>query len=369
MSESTLPSVPSALICRWGVEDRTVRKAFLALPAALYPPDRLPQKKSAERAILSGRHPLSGEFEIIPIVTLNEREAPLCRCLLTLYPGEDVGYVGFFESVGDPESARMTLNQAERLAARHGRTRLIGPLNASFWIGYRMKISRFDRTYTLEPYNREGYLSLWESAGYAVTDRYYSTLMRIPQREDSSMKCRQRLELIEKRGCTITAPTKRTFSRNLEEIYDLMIRVYAHFPTFRPISRDKFCHMFASLRHVLDFDMVKLAYREGRLVGFCVCVPDYGGLLHRDVGLVDLPKIRRIRRNPPGFVLLYTGIDPKEAGLGSALAECVKQELVKRKLPSVSALIHEGTVTGAYYRELAEGRIDYVLLEKRIDRL
>lgn len=356
----------SELTCRWGSRDAAVRKAFLALPAKLYDRSQLVQNIGTEKAILEGRHPLSGDFEAIPFVVTGGGGEALARCLLTLYPDDDRAYVGFFESVDNPQVSSYLLTHVEREAARLGKTKLTGPLNASFWIGYRMKINLFDSIYTAEPYNKDYYAALWEQAGFAVSERYYSVGLRIPTESDSSMKCRQRLERFQSRGYSVKPLTKASFDRSLGDIYDLLTRVYAHFPTFRPIAKEKFTEMFGSLRHVVCFDMVKLVYKRDALVGFSISIPNYRGLTHRKISLFSYLKIRRIKAHPDEFVMLYMGIAPEELGLGSAIAELVKQELVKKGLPSINALIHEGTVSGAYYRELATRKYEYVLMEKEI---
>ena len=113
--------------------------------------------------------------------------------------------------------------------------------------------------------------------------------------------------------------------------------------------------------------MVKLARKDGGLAGFFVCVPDYANLSHQSVTVGNLLRMLWIRRSRnKAYVLLYLGIDPAHPGLGSALSELVKRELVRKGARSISALIHEGKITGRLYRELAEETYEYALFERRI---
>lgn len=346
-----------------------VKRRFLGLPRRLYDKADYVQNIGLEKELLNGTHILSKYFSILPIVVLDGTGQTVSRCILTFYEGDPCAYIGFFDSVDDTGASDLLFAAAERHAAQRGKTKLAGPLNASFWIGYRLKTNRFGTVYTGEPYNKAYYAALWERAGFAVCDRYYSNELRIPTEADSSMKCRQRLQEIRSAGYMIRSPDRHTFERDLREVYRILIRSYSRFPMFKRIKEEEFYQMFMSLKMVLDYDLVKLAYREGILTGFFICIPDYGNLTHQGSALSNLPRLlwhkycRRKRR----YVLLYLGIDPKHPGVGAALAEVIKQELVKKKASSIGALIHQGNISGGFYKELAVSRYEYALFAKKID--
>lgn len=343
-----------------------VKRRFLELPRRLYGKKDNVQNPGLEKELLDGRHILSRYFSVVPIVVLDETGHAASRCLLTFYEEDPCAYLGFFESVNDKAASGRLFATAQRIAAQRGKSKLVGPLNASFWIGYRLKMNRFGTPYTAEPYNQAYYAALWEDAGFAVCDRYYSNALRVPEEADSSMKCRQRLQRIRDAGYLLRSPDKHTFESDLREVYRVLIRAYSRFPMFKRIEEDEFCQMFKSLETVLDFDLVKLAYREDVLAGFFICVPDYGNLTHQGAALRNLPGLlrRKYCRKGRRYVLLYLGIDPKHPGVGAALAEAVKQELVQKRAASIAALIHEGGISGGFYKELAVGRYEYALFAK-----
>ena len=344
-----------------------VKAHFLKLPRRLYHKNTYVQNINLEKQLLTGSHILSKYFSVILIVVLDEHKTAVSRCTLTLYTADPAAYIGLFESVNDQEATAVLFKTAEKLAKQNGKAKLVGPLNASFWIGYRLKTNKFDSVYTSEPYNKGYYSELWKSAGFEITDRYYSNALRVPKETDQSMKCRQRLQMVQDSGYEIHSPTKQTFSENLKEIYQLLIQVYSKFPMFKKIEEHEFCQLFQNLKFVLDFDFVKLIYKEKKLTGFFISVPDYKNLTHQKITIRSLLKILRIKNsNPQKYVLLYMGIDPKHPGLGSAMAELIKQELVKKHAYSIGALFHEGKISGEYYKELAVDRYEYVLFGKDI---
>ena len=344
--------------------DAFLRRRFLALPAELYPPERRTQDPETERRILAGTHPLSPDFTVYPFLALDKTGRPAARCLLTVYPGDGTGYVGFFESADDPDAARTVLDAAEAQARRLKKQRLVGPYDASFWIGYRFRTAGFRSTFTGEPNNRACYPRLWEHCGFAAAEHYFSNHMRVPTEADRSGKAAKRLERFRALDYDFGTMTAKTFDRDLGEIWALLTKLYSSFPGYRPITEAQFRALFAPMRHVLDFDMVLLVRKDAALAAFVICIPNYGTLTAGRITPRVLREIRAIRRSPTEYVIPYMGVAPEHAGLGNALAELLRQELMRRNARSISALIRDGKVTGGFYRVLKTHTSEYVLMAK-----
>ncbi len=341
-------------------------KGFLALPKALYPRERRTQDTKAERAILNGTHPLSGELTVRAYLAVDDGASPQGRCVLTYYPDDPAAYVGFFECVEDLDVCRALLSAAEAQARADGKEKLVGPLNASFWIGYRFKVENFDEHFTGEPDNLPYYADFWEACGFTVSERYYSNYLRSPTPEDPSEKWEKRLQRALDKGYEIRSLERGKFDEALRDIYRMLVRLYAKFPAFKLISEEQFTALFGSLKYVVDYECVLLGYKDGELAGFFVCVPNYGTLVDGDLSLRDLPAILRIRRNCKEYVILYIGVDRKHLGLGGAFAQTIRQIGQNKGAGSIAALIHEGNGSGVFFRELTTHTARYVLLEKAL---
>lgn len=341
-------------------------KGFLALPKTLYPRERRTQDTKAERAILNGTHPLSGEFTVRAYLAVDDGASPQGRCVLTYYPDDPAAYVGFFECVEDLDVCRALLSAAEAQARADGKEKLVGPLNASFWIGYRFKVENFDEHFTGEPDNLPYYADFWEACGFTVSERYYSNYLRSPTPEDPSEKWEKRLQRALDKGYEIRSLERGKFDEALRDIYRMLVRLYAKFPAFKLISEEQFTALFGSLKYVVDYECVLLGYKDGELAGFFVCVPNYGTLVDGDLSLRDLPAILRIRRNCKEYVILYIGVDRKHLGLGGAFAQTIRQIGQNKGAGSIAALIHEGNSSGVFFRELTTHTARYVLLEKAL---
>ncbi|MBR1826212.1 MAG: hypothetical protein IJ771_00660 [Clostridia bacterium] len=341
-------------------------KGFLALPKTLYPRERRTQDTKAERAILNGTHPLSGEFTVRAYLAVDDGASPQGRCVLTYYPDDPAAYVGFFECVEDLDVCRALLSAAEAQARADGKEKLVGPLNASFWIGYRFKVENFDEHFTGEPDNLPYYADFWEACGFTVSERYYSNYLRSPTPEDPSEKWEKRLQRALDKGYEIRSLERGKFDEALRDIYRMLVRLYAKFPAFKLITEEQFTALFGSLKYVVDYECVLLGYKDGELAGFFVCVPNYGTLVDGDLSLRDLPAILRIRRNCKEYVILYIGVDRKHLGLGGAFAQTIRQIGQNKGAGSIAALIHEGNSSGVFFRELTTHTARYVLLEKAL---
>ena len=341
-------------------------KGFLALPKALYPRERRTQDTKAERAILNGTHPLSGEFTVRAYLAVDDGASPQGRCVLTYYPDDPAAYVGFFECVEDLDVCRALLSAAEAQARADGKEKLVGPLNASFWIGYRFKVENFDEHFTGEPDNLPYYADFWEACGFTVSERYYSNYLRSPTPEDPSEKWEKRLQRALDKGYEIRSLERGKFDEALRDIYRMLVRLYAKFPAFKLISEEQFTALFGSLKFVVDYECVLLGYKDGELAGFFVCVPNYGTLVDGDLSLRNLPAILRIRRNCKEYVILYIGVDRKHLGLGGAFAQTIREIGQNKGAGSIAALIHEGNSSGVFFRELTTHTARYVLLEKAL---
>ncbi len=350
-------------------KDRRFERLFLALPKRLYTKETLTQNDNTERLILRGTHPLSGDFEIHPFLLLDERGKPAARCALTYYPQNKEAYLGFFECVKDIAACEIILNAVSEKAKNDGKTVITGPVDASFWIKYRFKTDHFDKPpYALEPYNREYYPEFWERCGFSPIQGYFSNQLRMPTADDHDPKCIKRFEAMTKRGYVIEYPTPENFEGKLREVFELLARLYSGFPCYTEISWEKFFGMYSSIKNVLCFDMAKLVCKDGKLAGFSISVPNFG---NASCGRLTLPKIRKIlqaKKHPSEFILIYMGVDDGHLGLGSMIAEAVKQSLEEKRCSAINALILDGKVTGeSYYNSsLTTDRYHYALYQKEL---
>ncbi len=318
------------------------------------------------RELLAGTHPLSRQCSVRAFVAYREGE-PAGRVLLTRYEGQPELYLGFFECVDDEQVSAGLFEAAERVAADVGATAIVGPVDASFWVRYRLKASGFENApYFSEPLNPPYYLRLFEAAGYAVSDTYVSHLFPGARPDQDFSAFEKHLDDLKARGVVIRSPHWWEWGRTLREIHGLLHELYSDFPVFAPIDYDDFRAIFRGFRLLADLSMVSIAHHEGEAVGFMVAMPDYPASIWTGSAARRLLTVARTRRHPGRYVLLYLGARPEYRGLGATMTGLVAREVNRRRAGAVGTLIHEGKVTERYAPDLVAARNTYVLLRKEL---
>ena len=219
-----------------------VYTVFLALPGKLYQKNELTQDYDTEYKLLHEKHTLSKYFNITPFVVIDKNsQMPVARCMLTYYPEDDVAYFGFFECIGQQEIAEQLLDTVSKKAKKDGKTKLSGPVDASFWIKYRLKINLFDRIpYTGEPYNKNYYYKLLSDCGFVVQNHYTSNIYPIIDMDYYNEKFEKRYEQFLNKGYEIKSPAKKNYPYIMEKVYELIMDLYSDFPAFKYIEKEDF---------------------------------------------------------------------------------------------------------------------------------
>jgi GNAT superfamily N-acetyltransferase len=352
-------------------ETGTLLDGFLRLPRSLYTPQDCPQDERTERALLAGTHPLSDLFTFKAYVVCDARDSGrgvVARFALTIYPDDDTLYFGFFESVNDQTVAAYLFDFVQSYAREHGFTRIVGPVNASFWIGYRLKTNAFGRPPQYgEPYNKEYYQALLESNGMNITERYISNqYRRAPFLLPDTMQYRARLHTAQQKRYVIRNSSAQSFNEDMDTVFNLITELYSDFPVYKAISKGAFRRLFSGLRYVVDYHMVKIASYQGEPVGFLIGVPDYSNMLNGPLGAVDKLRLMAKRIRSDNYIFLYIGVRPEHRGLGKAIAQTAIKEVYLRHARTCIALTKEERVNSKYIANMIESTFEYVLMEKAV---
>lgn len=345
--------------------DKKTRNLFLQLPKRLYK-GKNPQDLKTEKLILSGKHPLSKDFRVYPFVVTKEG-VPVCRSLLTIYETDEVGYVGFFESEEDQEAVSYLFDQIYKKAKQEKKSSLVGPLDASIFIKYRLKLDHFENTYTGEPINLAYYPRLWEGCGFRKKEIYVSNQLRKVTDSDFDERYEKIYQRYLQRGYQFVSPTSKTFSKAMKEVYQLLIRLYASFPGYKRIDETKFLAMFGYLKQIVNYEMVRLVYKENQLYAFCICIPNYGELTVGKMTIFKIIQLLKKKKNPSEYIVMYVGASKATPGLGCALIQDLRHILYRNQCTTIGALIQEGKLTGKMYKELYVDQRTYALYEKKIE--
>ncbi|MDX1765735.1 MAG: hypothetical protein R3313_02155 [Candidatus Saccharimonadales bacterium] len=341
-------------------------EAFLSLPAKLYKANELTQNRSDEEALLLGRHPLSNYFKLVPFLVY-EGKNPVARVALTIHEGDSTCFIGFFEGFNNPVAVKALFKAADKYAKAAGCTKIVGPVNGSFWMTYRLKTNHFDLPpYFGEPYNKLYYLDLFQQSGYSITHEYISNYYKRSIKLSELAKYNQRYRRSKKKNYKIISPKRHQKVEALSQVYELFTALYSGFPAYKKISKDDFLTYFDRLWPLIDLSVFKIAYYKGQPVGFLVGFPDFGNLLARRPSRyvkirLALKKIRSRR-----YVMLYMGVLDEHRGLGRALVRATIAGGLWKNSTYIGALIAKNKATESYSKDSVAKQSSYALLEKRL---
>ena len=330
---------------------------FVRLPQRLHRRGTYNHTPASDRALLTGHHVLSGSLSTRGCVAYQHGQ-PVGRIGLTTYPGTPTGYVGFLEA---PDGTRVAPALFDAVREAVPGQPLVGPMDASFWVRYRLKVAGFDeQPYLTEPLNPPHHVRLWERAGFAETDRYRSAIYHPAPPDLNLARHEARLRRFQAQGYRV-GPPRPGWQRLLRDMYGLISELYADFPGFQPVPYAAFETLFDPLRLVTNLDLVTMAYRGEQAEGFLVCLPDYGtgladpGWLRRAAALV------RTRLRPQRYVLAYLCV--RQPGLGAAVSYRFMRQMSQRQAVVVGALTHVGKASEGYANQHLRTRNEYLLLQ------
>lgn len=340
-------------------------KDFIKLPKKLYDKKTNTEDKKTMKSILLGKHPLNKYFKLNKFLVYDNKEV-VGRFIITEYPHETkTCYIGFFECINNREVAKFIFDEVYKFAKQKKYKKIVGPVDASFWIKYRLKINKFNTPYTGEPYNKDYYFDMFKDNKYEVVDHYITHIFQSIDESFQSTRYKEHYQEFIDKGYKIIKPDIKDFEKCIGETYDLIMDLYKDFPIFKSLTKKDFIKVFSSYKSIINMNMVRMAYYEDKAVGFYISIPDYNNIVY-NLNIFKIPKILKLRKKPNRYVMLYMGVDQKHIGLGKALIEPIIEELRNSHLPSIGALQHDGKITQKYGEDAVDDTYEYVLLERKI---
>lgn len=307
-------------------------KRFIDLPYRLHARDPVwvpPLRRDVKLLLSRAKNPFfeHGEAEYF----LAERDgvvvgriAAISNRLHNETHADRVGFFGFFESIDDQAVADALLAAAAAWCRQHGHDVLRGPASFSVNDECGLLVDGFDKPPTLMmPHNPRYYISLLEQAGFTRakdlwvyqggTEEHY---VPVPER------LARGTELIRQRqGITLRSLNMKDFQGEVERIKELYNGAWEKNWGFVPMTDHEIDHLAEQFKPVVIPEMVPMAEKDGKLIGFGIALPDLNVVFRRHRSgrlfpmILDLLwslKMKRIRRAR----ILLLGVHPEYRGKG-----------------------------------------------------
>jgi acyl-CoA synthetase (AMP-forming)/AMP-acid ligase II/GNAT superfamily N-acetyltransferase len=236
--------------------------------------------------------------------------------------GGRVGAVGHY-AAWNAEAVGPLLDHACARLAAHGCTVAVAPMDGNTWRRYRLLTERGpEPPFLLEPDNPDDWPAHFTGHGFAPLAEYYSAvnddLTRGETRADPPA------------GVAIRNLDLGRFEDELRAIHALSLASFTGNFLYTPIGEEEFVAQYRGVGPHVRPELVLLAEREGRLVGFLFALPD----------------LMRARRGLPVDTVIFKTMavhpDLRGQGLGGLLmgrAHSAARQLGFRR--AVHALMHE----------------------------
>jgi GNAT superfamily N-acetyltransferase len=243
-----------------------------------------PLRRDVAAALDRGKNPFfdHGEAEYFLAERGGEvvgRIAAIANRLHNETHGDQVGFFGFFEAVDDQQVADRLLEAAAGWLREHGFDTMRGPTSFSVNDEAGLLVDGFDAPPTvMMPHNPPYYQKLLLGAGLAPVrdlfayqggDRTFTAYDPVPARLERAVEImRQRM------GITLRALDMRDFRSEVDRIKAIYNAAWEKNWGFVPMTDREIEHLAEQFRPVVVPDIIPMAEKDGKVVGFGLALPD-----------------------------------------------------------------------------------------------
>jgi GNAT superfamily N-acetyltransferase len=279
-----------------------------------------------------------------------------CSCWWRDTPPHDgvrTGIIGHY-AAADQEAGAAVLSRACELLASAGCRTAVGPMDGTTWRTYRFTVHRGDEPpFFMEPFNPPDWPEQWSSAGFSTLASYTSAVNHDLGADDT--RSSDASARVAAAGIGIREFDPARPDAELRQIFGLSTSAFSRNLLYSPIAEEEFLEQNRALLPFVRPELVLLAEREGRLVGFAVALPDV--LQSRRAAAVDT------------IIIKTVGVDPIVSGMGLggvlvALVQRRARQLGFRR--AIHALMHETNASRRISARYAHTFRRYALLSKQL---
>jgi GNAT superfamily N-acetyltransferase len=254
-----------------------------------------------------------------------------------------VGLLGHYRAA-NPQAAGALLTLACRRLSSAGCTLAVGPMDGSTLHQYRLVTERGTLPpFFLEPDNPDNWPSHFTDNQFRPLAHYYSSLQTDLTHQHPERQAL--LARMEADGVTMRSLNPGSFADELHRIYSVVSQSFAAGLFASPISESEFVEQYQRLLPLLCPELVVLALRDDKTIGFLFAVPDW---------------LEAVSDHPVHTVIVKTlAVLPEYAGRGlGTLLSSHCQEIATRLgfTRAIHALMHERNLSRRISQEYG-GRV------------
>lgn len=187
-------------------------------------------------------------------------------------PGERLGVIGGFQATGEAAAAEVLSQACAALRAKDC-TLAVGPMDGNTWRRYRLVTDAGDESpFFLEPANPPEWPGWWRGAGFAPLAEYYSAVTDDLAPRDTRLA--EAAGRVRNAGIVLRPLDPAQFEAELGRIYDVSVVSFEENYLYTPLPREDFIAQYRAVQPLVRPELVRLAERAGRPVGYMFAIPD-----------------------------------------------------------------------------------------------
>lgn len=205
--------------------------------------------------------------------------------------GKQVAAIGDFECE-NMDIAREILEKCEELIKKEEFKTIVAPMNGNTWNKYRcLSYTTEEPVFTLENVNKEEYNDVLLEKGYMDKYKYTSTKADLKDRYVSKGIGKIKEKLL-KENITIRNFNKQEYIKDLKCVYQVASKCFTNNPLFTVAEEALFLEQYEKYLEYIDEELFLLVEKEGRVIGFNFCIPNYNQM--KDIGKIDTVIVKTI---------------------------------------------------------------------------
>lgn len=187
---------------------------------------------------------------------------------------KEVGCIGEFEAESE-ETGIKIIEKCEEILREKDVKFIVAPMNGNTWKKYRtLKYTNGEPTFLLENVNPIEHNEILQKAGFNEIHTYTSNkgLIENAYKSESLQIAEENLK---QENITIRTFNKENYLEDLKKIYNVSILSFSRNPFYTPIEENEFIKQYEPYINMVDSDLILLAEKDGKEIGFVFCIPDF----------------------------------------------------------------------------------------------
>ena len=200
------------------------------------------------------------------------------------YNHDEIGFFGFFDSINDPEVAKVLIGAACGILRAKGLASMRGPYNPSINDDCGIMTEGYERpSFVSMPWNPPYYAELLKEQGLDSVRTLYA--WDVPLKREMPARVNRIVERIKKRNkVTVRSIDLKNIKEEMEIIHRLYNITLDRNWGFYPIALEDLLHAADDLKAIANPNLILFVCVDGREVGFSLALPNVNEVFHASRG-------------------------------------------------------------------------------------